>query len=396
MIIKMIIKLVISAVLLFWAMDFAISVRNMESGLKYFYNMPFFIYVPLFILKFLFLLYLCKRRKWIILIAVVMSVVSSVESAMMVVLPDTQTYVEWKPSVLTDMFAWIVNQHSASNIVFVGHVGDLVNDNESNIEQWNFIQAQYATLASNNIPYAILPGNHDYAKGTRTSTMMNTFFPLSSFQSMDTFAGSFSDSQCDNTYHIIKTPGSDWVIISLEFGPRSSVLDWANSVLAVHSNKPAILLTHAYLNRYGERFVSGEKRSATSGYGLGSTPPNVNSGNNIWEGLVYSNSNVRMVVCGHDGDNNVGARLKISTNRAGFAVSEVLCNYQYFKNPTYPGYMLLIDFSQESANNKVSFSNYSPTLNKLYTNSESFGVLDIRGFTLSETNTIETTRKHSR
>lgn len=324
-----------------------------------------------------------------------MSIALSGESAMVVVLPDTQTYVEWKPSVLTNMFSWIVDQHSASNIIFVGHVGDVVNDYESNTNQWDFVQTQYARLASSNIPYSILPGNHDYAQGTRTSAMMNAFFPLSSFQLMETYGGAFSASQCDNTYHIIQTPELDWVIISLEFGPRSSVLDWANSVLASHSNKPAILLTHAYLNRYGERFVSGEERSAANGYGLGSAPPDVNDGSNIWEQLVYSNSNVRMVVCGHDGDTNVGARLKISTNRAGYAVSQVLCNYQYVNNPTYPGYMLLIDLSPVSADNTTSFRTYSPTRNEIYTNAESFGVLDMRGFILSVTNNIDAVSRYA-
>ena len=67
-----------------------------------------------------------------------MSIALSGESAMVVVLPDTQTYVEWKPSVLTNMFSWIVDQHSASNIIFVGHVGDVVNDYESNTRPVGF------------------------------------------------------------------------------------------------------------------------------------------------------------------------------------------------------------------------------------------------------------------
>lgn len=317
------------------------------------------------------------------------------ESAMMVVLPDTQTYVEWKRSVLTNMFDWVIDHQAGSNIVFVGHVGDLVNDYESNTEQWSFVQTEYARLWSNGIPYAILPGNHDYAQGTRSSTMMNTYFPLSSFRAMDTYGGAFSASQCDNTYHIILTPGLNWVVISLEFGPRSAVLDWANSVLASHSNKPAILLTHAYLNKRGERFVSGEDRSAANGYGLGSTPPDVNDGSNIWRTLVYSNSNVRMVVCGHDGDTNVGARVKISTNCAGFAVSEVLCNYQYFNSPTYPGYMLLIDLSPLSTNHTTSFRTYSPTRSETYTNAESFGCLDINGFALSVSNNIDPVSRYA-
>jgi hypothetical protein len=298
------------------------------------------------------------------------------KSSMIVILPDTQNYVEWKRSGVSNQINWIVSNHVSSNILFVGHVGDIVNDYDTNPDQWAFMQNEYGRLTGAGIPYAVSTGNHDYKQGTRDSTMMNGYFPLSSFTSMPTYGGAY-DSSCENTYHIVNINGLEWLILSLEFGPRSAVLEWATEVLATHSNKPALLITHAYLNVAGELFIHSDNHAASNGYGLGGGSPDVNDGTNIWNTLVYSNNNVRMVVCGHDGATNVGARLKIGTNINGRAVCEVLSNYQYYNTPTYSGYMLLVDFLPDGT---ASFRTYSPVLNQTYTSPESSGNLDLTGF----------------
>jgi hypothetical protein len=298
------------------------------------------------------------------------------ESSMIVILPDTQNYVEWKRSGVSNQINWIVSNHVSSNILFVGHVGDIVNDYDTNPDQWAFMESEYGQLASNDIPYAVSTGNHDYKQGTRDGTMMNGYFPLSSFTSMSTYGGAY-DSHCDNTYHIVNIHGLDWLILSLEFGPRSAVLEWADEVLATHRNKPALLITHAYLNAAGELFTHADNHAASLGYGLGAGPPDVNDGIDIWNTLVYSNNNIRLVVSGHDGTTNVGARLKFNTNICGRAVCEVMSNYQYYNDPNYSGYMLLVDFLPDGT---ASFRTYSPTLNQTCINSESFGMLDLTDF----------------
>lgn len=293
--------------------------------------------------------------------------------ARIVVLPDTQTYVEYKRSTMTAMMDWIVAHRSASNFLFVGHVGDVINDYASDTapEQWTYITNEYAKLEAIGLPYSILPGNHDYAKGARDSSLMNSYFPLTTFTNMATFGGAY-DSLSDNTYHIVKIHGQAWLIMSLEFGPRSSVLAWANAVLQAHQDYPAIVITHAYLNQYGERFVTGESRSASVGYGLGIAPPDVNDGSNIWETLIYSNQQVRMMIGGHDGAPDSGARLKISQNIIGRTVYQLLHNYQYYNQPNYPGFLLILEFSTDGT---VSFSTYSPTQNVTSTAEGSYGSL---------------------
>lgn len=303
-----------------------------------------------------------------------LNMMARADVATLVVLPDTQSYVEYKRSTMTEMMNWIVANQSVSNILFVGHVGDVINDyaSETAPDQWAYFTNEYAKFTAAGLPFSVLPGNHDYAKNLRDSSMMNSYFPLSTFTNMPTFGGAY-DNLSDNTYHLVPVHTQTWLMLSLEFGPRSEVLDWANGVLAAHANYPAIVITHAYLNRNGERFVTGESRSASVGYGLGNGPPSVNEGSNIWETLIYSNQQVRMVVCGHDGDTNVGARLKIDPNIIGRPVYQMLHNYQYYNQPSYPGYLLLIEISSGGT---VSFKNYSPTQNLTSTAEGSFGTLE--------------------
>ena len=45
-----------------------------------------------------------------------------------VVIPDTQYETEYNPAMLTSQMNWIVNHRSSNNIVFVTHVGDVVNN----------------------------------------------------------------------------------------------------------------------------------------------------------------------------------------------------------------------------------------------------------------------------
>ena len=311
-----------------------------------------------------------------LLIALILPLAARAGSSLMVVLPDTQGYVEYKRSTMSRMFDWIVDNKVASNIFFVGHVGDVINDYAdpaSAPAQWAYATNEYAKLSGAGIPYAIVPGNHDYAKGTRDSSLMNRFFPLSGFTNMPTYGGAF-DGNCDNTYHRFNLHGRDWLVLSLEFGPRGEVMDWANAVLASHPDHLAIVITHAYLNKNGERFVGSDNHAASNGYGLGSGPPAVYNGADIWQNLIYSNHQVRLVVSGHDGASAIGARLKTGSNIQGRAVCETLNNYQYFSAPTHPGFMMLVEFLDTGA---VHFRAYSPTLDSTSTNEGSFGTLDL-------------------
>lgn len=292
------------------------------------------------------------------------------ESSMLVFIPDTQSYVRYREEVMEDQVAWIVANAGTANIRFAGHVGDLVQDHEDVTSQWDFVQEQMGLIGAV-IPYSIVPGNHDYVEGTRDSTMMNSYFPLSGFQSMSTFGGAF-DTKCDNTWHIVDVHGEDWLIVSLEMGPRTSVVDWADGIIAANSEKPVIVVTHAYLKGQtpgtGNLLTHSDNHAASNGYGLGNGPPDVNDGDDLWDALIYPNNNIRFVFCGHDGTEDIGSALRITQHSDGSSVYQILSNFQYWAS--YPGYLALLKFDSTGV---VMFRTYSPTLDALKEDAQSQG-----------------------
>jgi len=281
-------------------------------------------------------------------------------------LPDTQSYVKYKEEVMTSQIDWLINNKISKNLKFVGHIGDLVQDWTESTSQWSFVQSGMTRFINSGISYSVLPGNHDYNELTRDSAMFNSYFPLSTFESMSTYGGSY-DTNSDNTYHIVNINGHDLLILSLEFGPRSNIVTWANNILSTYSTINSIIIVHSYLRYDGELLAHSDNHAPSNGYGLGSGPPDVNDGTDLWTNLVYPNNNVKFVICGHDGTVTVGSGFRDSTHSDNSHVYQIMGNWQYFSN--YPGYLLLLSFGS----NSVSFRTYSPYLGIYKTDSESQG-----------------------
>ena len=278
------------------------------------------------------------------------------------VFPDTQSAVNWKPSVLTSQVDWLINNKNILDIRFIGHVGDLVASWERDLTEWSFIQNELARLKTAGLPFSTLPGNHDYTWMTRDNTLLNSYFPLSNFTDMATYGGAYN-TDSDNTYHILNVGGKQLLILSLEFGPRDAVVAWANGILQAHSDKKAIVITHAYINTDGDLLASGMDHAATN-YGLGS---DVNNGDDLWNDLIYPNNNIAFVICGHDGTETDGSGLRESTHANGAPVHQFLTNYQYYSPVANGSYLFLLHFSADT----VEVRTYSPYLNAYKNDSES-------------------------
>lgn len=285
------------------------------------------------------------------------------------ILPDTQSYVAWKPAEMASQIDWLAGNKDSLGLQFVAHVGDLVQNWTDSPSQWSFMQSQMTRLTAAGIPFSTLPGNHDYANGTRDSSVYNTYFPLSGFSQMPTYGGSY-DGASDNTYHIVRvdTDGDgvaddEVLVLSLEIGPRAGVVAWADSVLRTHPRTNAILVTHAYLDPSGNLLSAGMPHAASNGYGLGD---DVYDGDRLWSDLVYPNNNVRFVISGHDGTSTDGSALRVSSHADSSPVYQIMANYE-----RYPvgdaGYLLLLSFTDE----QVAFKTFSPWTDTYKTDSES-------------------------
>ena len=84
---------------------------------------------------------------------------SESENFTIVVLPDTQFYSAKYPWIFENQTLWIIQNVESMNILFVSHVGDLV-QNWDRIDEWEHANASISIL-DGFVPWAVLPGNHD-------------------------------------------------------------------------------------------------------------------------------------------------------------------------------------------------------------------------------------------
>lgn len=249
----------------------------------------------------------------------------------LVVLPDTQIYSQTHPDLFKDQTRWIVANKDRYNIKYVLHLGDIVNVN-TDLNQWTNARAAMSIL-DGEVPYCIVPGNHDYGPGGNASdrsTHFNTFFPLANYLSWPTFGGVMEPGKLDNSYHVFEAGGVDWLIIGLEWGPRNSPVAWANQIVSNHPNHRAIMITHAYMYFDDTRYDWAAKGSSQSwspyAYGTASDPDGTNDGEDLWKKLIKPHPNFVMVFNGHVLNDGL-ARLS-STNDYGNTVHQMLVNYQ--------------------------------------------------------------------
>ena len=113
----------------------------------------------------------------------------------LVVLPDTQFYSESYPATFTAQTQWIVNQRAARNIVFVTHLGDIVNVATTE-SQW--VNADTAmSLLDGQVPYGMGPGNHDLTDSPM-GTHFNAHFPVSRYDGQSWYGGHYGSDNLNS------------------------------------------------------------------------------------------------------------------------------------------------------------------------------------------------------
>lgn len=177
------------------------------------------------------------------------------------VIPDTQHYhgkgthrktqaeAPTTNSVFEAITDCIVDELQRQRIVFVSHVGDIVDLN--NDEQWTVAQKCMDKLHGK-VPYGISVGNHDMVSKTGDSSLFQKYFPPSRFKQFDWYGGCFESPDGKpgisgnnaNSFQLFSAGGMDFVILHLECNAPDSVLAWADKVLEQHADRRAIITTH--------------------------------------------------------------------------------------------------------------------------------------------------------
>jgi len=285
--------------------------------------------------------------------------------ARVVLLPDTQTYAEKYPEILNSQIDWLVKE--APKVDFVLQQGDLTQNN--NNKEWNIVEQAFSKL-DGKIPYVLAAGNHDMGSAPgkfadeRNTTLFNQYFPVNSMSKLPAFGATFEKDKIENAYYLTKTGKINWVILTLEFGPRNKVLDWANEVVSKNPDKLVIINTHAYM--YSDSTRQGVKDGwRAQGYGIGKDigEDAVNDGEDIWNKLVKKHPNIRFVFSGHI--LNTGLGTLVSINEAGYPVYQMLANYQEGVKGSVKGgngYLRILDFNFKKRT--LNVKTYSPYLNQ--------------------------------
>jgi hypothetical protein len=259
--------------------------------------------------------------------------------------------------------AWIVQNRAARDIRFTIQLGDIVNNNTE--REWRNAWDAMAVLQQAGLPYALVPGNHDYGPSGNAATRdtgLNRHFPFALHRAMPTFGGAFRDGELDNTWHRFEGWGRKWIVICLEWGPRDEVIAWADAVMREHPGRLGILVTHAYMNNNDRRYDHTDKEHPQH-YNPHEyrTPGGVNDGEELWQKLVRKHD-FAMTLNGHVlGD---GTGYLASVNDKGRTVHQMLANYQ-FRELGGEGYLRLLEFRPDGKT--VQVKSYSPLYDRYLT-----------------------------
>lgn len=218
-----------------------------------------------------------------------------------IVIPDTQYYINIDNAVMNTLITWIIDNVETENIKFVLHEGDITNDNTT--EQWDKAETEITRL-DGVVPYVLAVGNHDDGPG-RDTTGYNAAFPVSRYEDLDWFGGVFETGKMDNSYHYFSAGGTDWLVVSLEYNPRDEALAWACGVVEDNPGRRVMFVTHAYLAPDGERSGIGE---------------------DIWNKFVKLYGNMLFVFNGHYTDDTSARLTSVGDN--GNTVYQMFADYQ--------------------------------------------------------------------
>jgi len=266
---------------------------------------------------------------------------------MVVVLPDTQIYAERFPATFDSQIRWIVDHADAYNIVFVSHVGDIV-QTASAANEWQVARAAFDWLDDIDMPHGFSVAGHDVSSGrfgfehdASCTTFTNLDCQATAFRENfgpqhyedRTWYGGASPSEI-SSYQRVSAEGMDLLFLHLPQDPPRAEVEWAKEVLDANPGVLAHLTTHRYLFDYRLTEVmprplnilpSGRFNAATYTLGGQSLKYRTSlSADQLFEEVVEAHPNVWSVHCGH-----VDAEFRQrSTNAAGLPVYEILADFQ--------------------------------------------------------------------
>jgi hypothetical protein len=252
----------------------------------------------------------------------------------LVIFPDTQNESQYYPAVYTSQTQWIANNKTSSNIVFVTHVGDIVNTATSTA-QWNNADASMDVLDAAEVAYSVGPGNHDVGSGS----LYETYFGVSRFSGKSWYGGHYGGDNYNN-FSLFNASGMDFILINLQFESATAHLNWADALLKTYSSRRGIVVQHDILN-INDSWYNQAPYTA-----------------------LKDNPNLFLMICGHRHTPTDGAAYRAELGDDGHTIHIMLADYQDFPNGGN-GYLRILRFSP--ASNTIYATTYSPYIDSYIT-----------------------------
>jgi hypothetical protein len=267
-----------------------------------------------------------------------------------VALPDTQFYCRDYPRIFEAQTEWIIANRTNLNIVYVGGLGDIVQDGDKFPEQWHAatnalyrLEDSARTGLPEGIPYGTVPGNHDHVNGIKN---YNRYFGVDRFAGRSYYGGHYGDNN-QNHFDLLSVGGMDFIFLYVDFSSYGKGVDysginaWASGVLKSNANRRAVVLSHDILAVSGQFDPRGKEIYDT----------------------VKAHPNVFLLLCGHN--HGEARRLDVF---AGDSIHTCLSDYQSWTNGGN-GWLRIYQFSP--ANDVIRVKTYSPWIREFRTNTSS-------------------------
>lgn len=260
-----------------------------------------------------------------------------------VIVPDTQSYqgkgckatpTSTDPVTNTNLKAqvkWIREHRDDQRIVFVSHVGDIVDKN--NADQWA-VAKQHLDALRGVVPFSLTVGNHDMtSKGD--ARLFQQHFPATSFASYPWYLGSYTHQREDqnisannvNSAQNFSAGGIDFIHLSLECNAPDDVLAWANELLTRHAARHALITTHMDLGildkpKTEDGFINDPKGRMRWIKIHGARG---NTAEQMWDKLYSKHPNLSLIFCG---DQSRVTSLKLTRSADdGHSITSLLSDY---------------------------------------------------------------------
>lgn len=266
---------------------------------------------------------------------------------MVAIIPDTQIYAEQFPATFERHMQWLAERAAEYNIVFVSHVGDIVQDGDRPRE-WDAANAAYAWLRDIGLPHGLAIGSHDFSSADRyagpiapcddvmgPSCRTQAFiehFGAQRYVDAPWYGGASPTGR--SSYQIVEASGLRLLFLHLMHDTPQEELDWAGEVLDAHPGTLVHLTTHRYMFDYRLTSVlppplnlvrSGRFNPLV--YRLGGQEqriPNAVPAETLFSDFIRNHPNIFAVHCGH-----VDAEFRLQNNNvAGLPIYQSLVDFQ--------------------------------------------------------------------